>query len=590
MQLRILAALATAAPALAATFNNPVVFSDFPDNDVSKGPDGAYYFSASSFQFSPGAPIMKSTDLVNWELIGHSVPDVAAFGSTYELNTTGNPSYVGGVWASTMRYRKSNNKWYWIGCVGFSKTYVYTSSNVASGWELSSTINTCYYDCGLLIDDDDSMYVVYGSKTISIAKLSADGLSQVSTKEVFSAPSGMSTIEGSRLYKIGNYYYVLGDNPGGITLIWRSTSLYGSWEYQILQKGISGPVGGLIDQGSLVEAADGNWYFMSCSWSYPAGRVPLLAPITWSNGWPKLTTSSTGAWAASYPAPGALGPTTKWTGTDSFDGNALSSAWEWNFSPVTSKYKVSNGLTLYTATVTDDLYKASNTLTHRLDGGQPIGTMHMDFSNMADGDKAGLAAFRDQTAFLAVTRSGGTYTLSMVAGATQSTTDWKTTSTGTVKASVNLPRGSVYLRVAMDVRPSGSKTATFYYSTDGNSFKQLGTSYALTTSWSYFTGYRYGLFNFATKALGGSVKVISFTSSNADETTATAKVELVAAVAAKVAGASSSASAMGTVVTMTRPVSQTSAASHVATIASSPAKTSAAAAAASTTAKSCRAK
>jgi hypothetical protein len=81
-----------------STFTNPLIYSDFPDNDVPKGPDGAYYFSASSFQFSPGAPILKSLDLVNWELIGHSVPSVAAFGSTFEMQ--GTPAYVLGVWAS----------------------------------------------------------------------------------------------------------------------------------------------------------------------------------------------------------------------------------------------------------------------------------------------------------------------------------------------------------------------------------------------------------------------------------------------------------------------------------------------------------
>jgi hypothetical protein len=34
-----------------STFIHPVIYSDFPDNDVWPGPDGAYYFSVSSFQF-----------------------------------------------------------------------------------------------------------------------------------------------------------------------------------------------------------------------------------------------------------------------------------------------------------------------------------------------------------------------------------------------------------------------------------------------------------------------------------------------------------------------------------------------------------
>jgi beta-xylosidase len=192
---------ATYLPAVLAqsTFTNPLIYSDFPDNDVSKGPDGAYYFSASNFQFSPGAPILKSLDLVNWELIGHSVPSVAAFGSTFEMQ--GTPAYVSGVWASTMRYRASKGKWYWYGCVGFSKTYVYTATSVTGPWAQAGTLSHCFYDCSLLIDDDDTMYIVYGQTNISIATLSSDGLSITKTAQLFSGPGGASE-EGSRLYKV----------------------------------------------------------------------------------------------------------------------------------------------------------------------------------------------------------------------------------------------------------------------------------------------------------------------------------------------------------------------------------------------------
>jgi beta-xylosidase len=182
-----------------SNFTNPLIYADFADNDVFKGPDGAYYFSASSFQFSPGAPILKSFDLVNWEIVGHSVPSVAAFGTTFEMK--GTPPYVSGVWASTMRYRASTGLWYWYGCIGFSKTFIYTSSSATGVWTQAGTINTCFYDCGLLIDDDDKMYVVYGQTNISIATLASDGLSISTTAHVFSGPEG-HTEEGSRLYKV----------------------------------------------------------------------------------------------------------------------------------------------------------------------------------------------------------------------------------------------------------------------------------------------------------------------------------------------------------------------------------------------------
>jgi len=57
--------------------------------------------------------------------------------------------------------------------------------------------------------------------------------------------------------------------------------------------------------------------------------------------------------------------------------------------------------------------------------------------------------------------------------------------------------------------------AKFAYSTDGSNFTQLGTPFVMNAGYQYFTGYRFGIFNFATKALGGSIKVLSFENQDA---------------------------------------------------------------------------
>jgi beta-xylosidase len=109
--------------AQAATYTNPVLYEDFADNDIWMGPNNTFYYSSSNMHFDPGAPILRSYDLVNWEFVGHSVPSIGAFGSQYNL-TGGQQAYRQGTWASTLRYRMSNNKWYWIGCVGFWQNYI----------------------------------------------------------------------------------------------------------------------------------------------------------------------------------------------------------------------------------------------------------------------------------------------------------------------------------------------------------------------------------------------------------------------------------------------------------------------------------
>ncbi|PGG97752.1 hypothetical protein AJ79_09104 [Helicocarpus griseus UAMH5409] len=521
----------------AETFTNPVVYEDFADNDVSLGPDGAYYFSASNMHYSPGAPILRSHDLANWELIGHSVPSLD-FGDNYNM-TNGTRAYRGGTWASTMRYRASNKLWYWIGCVNFWHTYIYTAETVTGPWTRAAVLpgGTCYYDCGLLIDDDDTMYVVYGATNVSIAQLSPDGLSQERTEQVFTASDvDENGIEGNRLYKRKGLYYILNDHPGDRTYIWKSTSPWGPYEPKVFVDNIQSPVpgGGAPHQGSLVQTTspatgDEQWYFMSFTWAYPAGRMPVLAPITWDSldEYPTLTPDpSTDGWGATYPLPLPPNPpSTNWTGIDTFPGPTLSPAWEWNHNPDETKYSIAEGggLTLSTASVitNDDLYAARNTLTHRIHGEYPVGTVSLDISNMADGDRCGLAAFRDRSAYIGITRDGDVYTISVVHNVTQDETTWETTGTGHVVASEELVfQGEVkevWLRALLDARASGTKEARFAYSVDGGGeegFRELGgeESYVMWTNWAYFMGYRFGVFNYASRELGGEVMVREFRS------------------------------------------------------------------------------
>lgn len=82
--------------------------------------------------------------------------------------------------------------------------------------------------------------------------------------------------------------------------------------------------------------------------------------------------------------------------------------------PDTTKFNVSNGLTLGTATVTADLYSARNTLTHRIRGPVSTATIVLDTTNMVDGDRAGLSLFRDQSAWIGVMNDGGSLRVGMV--------------------------------------------------------------------------------------------------------------------------------------------------------------------------------
>lgn len=458
--------------------------------------------------YSPGAPILRSYDLVNWEYIGHAVPNLP-WGNKYNLQ--GGNAYIKGIFASTMRYRPSNQKFYWIGCVEYSKTYIYTSSSAVSTWTPAASIATCYYDCGLLIDDDDTMYVAYGNTQISVAQLSKDGLSEVKKQVVYNTPTSIGTLEGNRMYKINNAYYIFVTRPANGQYVLRSTNgPFGPYTIKQLLLNLGSPIsgGGVPHQGSLVETQNGTWWYMAFVDSYPGGRVPVLAPITWgSDGFPVITLVNN-AWGASYPYPLPQHTLAARTGTDSFTGTALGAQWEWNHNPDTTKFSVNNGLTINTATVTGDLYAAHNTLTHRILGPTSSGTILLNYANMKDGDRAGLALLRDNSAWIGVVNTNGAFKVSFTSGLTMSST-WATTSTGSEVKSAAVSGGKVWLRINADIHVGTGKQAKFYYSTDGKTFTLMG-SYTMGNAWEFFMGYRYGIFNHATKALGGSVVVSSF--------------------------------------------------------------------------------
>lgn len=60
------------------TYANPVIHADDSDPDVIRVGDD-FWMTASSFQCTPGLPILHSKDLVNWTLVNHAIRQLAAF-------------------------------------------------------------------------------------------------------------------------------------------------------------------------------------------------------------------------------------------------------------------------------------------------------------------------------------------------------------------------------------------------------------------------------------------------------------------------------------------------------------------------------
>ncbi|KAF7553633.1 hypothetical protein G7Z17_g3520 [Cylindrodendrum hubeiense] len=492
-------------------FTNPVLWQDLADADIIRV-DDVYYYSASNMHFSPGAPILRSYDLVNWEYLSHSVPTLD-FDPADSYNLIGGERYNQGIYASYFNYRKSTDTFYWGGCiVGDWKTYIYTAPSAEGPWSHSSIIDTCYYDAGLLIDDDDTMYVAHGATNISVAQLTPDGLGQVRDQVVWESPEEIGYIEGSRFYKKDGAWYIWLVKPVPDQYVLKSTEgPFGPYEYRQVLDTSGYPVTGAGEphQGGLVTTPAGDWHYMAFVDAYPGGRIPVLAPVSWDeDGWPHVELVNN-EWQATYPYPVTPHPVKSITGTDYFE--TLGPQYEWNHNPDNAAWSIDRGLKLKTATVTDDFFLARNTLSHRILGPQSTATVELDYSAMVDGDRAGLALFRFEAGWIGIAKTGDRTTISMVNNIAMGPTDgWTTFDKGTEIASKEISGGSIWLRLQVDVSPGDNKKGSFSYSTDGTEFVDFGEAHVQSNKYLFFMGYRYGVFNYATSGLGGAVTVKSF--------------------------------------------------------------------------------
>src|SRR5512137_2898457 len=57
------------------TYCNPILYADYSDPDAIRVGDD-FFLTASSFNCTPGLPILHSNDLVNWSIIGHALKNL----------------------------------------------------------------------------------------------------------------------------------------------------------------------------------------------------------------------------------------------------------------------------------------------------------------------------------------------------------------------------------------------------------------------------------------------------------------------------------------------------------------------------------
>ncbi len=481
--------------------HNPIIFADVPDMSMIRVGD-TYYMSSTTMHMTPGVPIMKSKDLVNWKMVNYAC---ATLGDMDALTlNNGKNNYGKGSWASSIRY---HNGLFYVSTFAqtTNKTYIWTTRNIEKGPWTEHTFQPSMHDHSLFFDEDGHIYLVYGSGKIMITEVKADlsGVKAETTRVLIdnaSAPGGpiMLPAEGSQLFKHDGKYYLFNIcwPRGGMrtVLVHRADKITGPWEGRVAfqDQGVA--------QGGMIDTPDGRWFAYLFQDHGSVGRIPYIVPMKWENGWPVIGVN--GKLPESLDLPASKGINPGIVASDEFTRKpgepALPLVWQWNHNPENSLWSVTKRkgyLRLTTGRVDTLFVQARNTLTQRTFGPVSSGITAIDVTNMKEGDFAGLALLQKKFGQVGVKYANGVKSIVMVNGSARIPVEAQ---------SVSLTQKTVYLKAECDFRDKVD-IGYFFYSLDGKTWLPIGSQLKMEYSMPHFMGYRFGLFNYSTKTPGGYV-------------------------------------------------------------------------------------
>lgn len=285
------------------SYRNPVINRSVPDPTVLRDDDGTYYlYGTEDIGYTP---VFKSTDLVNWNLVG----------KVFETR----PSFVtnGGVWAPDIQkigdkyllyYSMSVWGGEWDCGIGVASSDKPTGPFIDHGkMFISREIGVQNSIDPVIFSEDGKNYMFWGSfHGIYGIELTADGLKLAPGAEKFKIAGGYS--EGTNIYKRGDYYYLVGSggsccegaNSTYHVVVARSKDLHGPYvnrngekaldnKFELMLSGSKNVAGPGHNANFVLDDAGNTWmlYHGYDRFNPNAGRKIYLDKVEWdSDGWP----------------------------------------------------------------------------------------------------------------------------------------------------------------------------------------------------------------------------------------------------------------------------------------------------------------
>jgi alpha-N-arabinofuranosidase len=349
-----------AEPLAQGSYQNPVAAGFFPDPSITRRGDD-YYMVLSSFSYTPGLPILHSTDLVNWQLIGH------ALNRASQVDMSG-MQVSRGIFAPTIRYH--DGTFYIITTVvDKGGNFILTATDPAGPWSEPIWLPEVEgIDPDMFFDDDGKVYISHNGEAPGEAlyeghraiwmwqydpvkkavlpdskKLLVNGGVDLSTKPIW--------IEAPHIYKHKGWYYLVCAEGGTAdqhsAVVFRTRSLsepfvpYGDnpiLTQRDLPADRANPIT-TAGHADLVQLPNGQWWAVFLATRtydqtfFNTGRETFLLPVSWKDEWPTILPQGQEI-PYRHPAPtglissiGAMTQTGNFNWRDEFDNQSLKPDW-----------------------------------------------------------------------------------------------------------------------------------------------------------------------------------------------------------------------------------------------------------------------
>lgn len=471
-----------------------------------------YYMASTTMHFMPGCSILRSYDLVHWEILTH-VYETLEDSPAHRLEK-GKSIYGQGMWAPSFRYHEGTF-YLCFSANDTRKTYLFHTTELCGTWS-RQIIEGFYHDLSLFFEED-RVFLIYGNTEIYIQELKPDlsgplsrGLHRMLVKDREDVRLGY---EGSHFYKIGSNYYLFlihwlsGPEGKRTQACFMSSSLEGEFRGKDILNDDMDYHGNGVAQGGIIDTPQGDWFAILFQDRGAVGRIPVLVPLHWKDRFPVLgidgAVPQNPDFVSTRPdysyAPVGI--------SDDFSGDTLKAQWQWNHNPDPAYWSFQKNppaLSLRTRALSENITRTVNILTQRSLWPQCGASVLVDGSNMRNGDYAGICALQGIYGMCALAREEDSFFLVMKGA--QGEVSYRMGETldltpGKEWTRIPLNSSSLRLRVHLDFTDM-KDVATFYYLNE-EQWVRIGIDQKLFFGLDHFTGCRIGLFHYSTEKSGG---------------------------------------------------------------------------------------